>query len=76
MDFKLLTSDEPLNHFIKDSEQIARRVKLSETTYVKGPQSSEEDLVLRGRDKSMTESQSVISYGNKINHSPNGQVRN
>ena len=42
-----LTADNQLTSFSKSGEKILGRVKGSESPYVQGPQSSEEDLVLR-----------------------------
>ena len=41
-----LTDDEQLTCFRKSREQMIGRVKVSESPYVQGTQSSEEDLLL------------------------------
>ena len=68
-----LTSDERLTRFIKAREKILGRVKGSESPSVQGTQSSEEDLVLRGRVPSRTYIPSVIEPGTDENHVPIGQ---
>ena len=54
-----LTVDEKSTSFSKAREKIIRRVKVSESPYVQGLQSSEEDLVVRERVPSRTEIPSV-----------------
>ena len=54
-----LNADERLTHFSKAREKIVGRVKGSESPYVKGPQSFEEDLVERDRVPSRDEMPSV-----------------
>ena len=55
LDDEWLNADEELTRFRKARDQIVGRVKGSESTYVQGPQSSEEDLVVRERVPSRTE---------------------
>ena len=59
LDDEWLTVDEQLTCFRKSREWTVGRVKGSESPYVHGPQSSEEDLVVRERFPSRTESISV-----------------
>ena len=54
-----LTDDEQLTRFRKTREQIIGRVKGIELPSFQGTQSSEEDLVVRERVPSTTESSSV-----------------
>ena len=49
LDDEWLTDDERLTHFRKAREKIAGKFKGSDSTSVQGPQSSYEDLVVRGR---------------------------
>ena len=55
LDDEWLTSDEQLTRFSKAREQILGRVKGIESSSVQGPQSSEEDLVVRERVPIRTE---------------------
>ena len=50
-----LTVDEQLTRFRKSREKIVGRFKGTESPSVKGPQSSEEDLVVKERVPSRTE---------------------
>ena len=59
MDDEWLTADEQLTRFSKAREQIVGRVKGTELPSVKGPRSSEEDLVVRERVPSRTDIPSV-----------------
>ena len=59
LDDECLTAYEQLTHFSKAREQILGRVKGIESSYIQGPQSSEEDLVIRERVPSSTEIPSV-----------------
>ena len=70
LDYEWLTDDEQLTRFSKAREQIIGRVKGTESTYVQGPQSSEEDLVVRERVPSRTEIPSVREPGTIGNHAP------
>ena len=47
LDDEWLTANEQLTRFSKDREQIERKVKGTESPSVQGPQSFEEDLVVR-----------------------------
>ena len=47
LDYEWLTDDDQLTHFRKAREQIVGGVKVSESPSFQGPQSSEEDLVVR-----------------------------
>ena len=47
LDDEWLTADEQLTRFSKSREQIVGRVKVTESPSIQGPQSSEEDLVVR-----------------------------
>ena len=58
MDDEWFTADEQLTRFSKAREKIVGRVKVTESPYVHGPQSSEEDLVVRERVPNRTESPS------------------
>ena len=49
LDDEWLTADEKLTRFSKAREKIVGRVKGTELPSVQGPQSSEEDLVVRER---------------------------
>ena len=71
-----LTVDEKSTSFSKAREKIIRRVKVSESPYVQGLQSSEEDLVVRERVPIRTEMPSVRETGTNGNHSPIGQAQN
>ena len=55
LDDEWLTADEQLTRFRKAREKILGRVKGIESPSVQGPQSSEEELVLRERVPSRTE---------------------
>ena len=55
LDEEWLTVDDQLTRFSKAREQIVGRVKVTESLSVHGPQSSEEDLVVRERVPSRTE---------------------
>ena len=70
LDYEWLTADEQLTRFSKAREQIVGRVKGTESPYVQGPQSSEEDLVVRERYPSRTEIPSVRELGTNGNHAP------
>ena len=50
-----MTADEQLTRFIKAREKIVGRVKGKESPYVQGPQSYEENLVVRERVPIRTE---------------------
>ena len=76
LDDEWLTADEQLTHFSKAIEQIVGRVKGTESPSVQGPQSSEEDLVVRERVPSRTEIPSVREPGTDRNHAPIGQSQN
>ena len=76
MDDAWLTEDEQLTRFRKSREQILGRVKILESQYFKGTQSSEEDLVVRERVPSSTETTSVREPGTNGNHAPIGQAQN
>ena len=65
-----MTADEQLTRFSKAREKIVGRVKGRESPYVQGPQSSEEDLVVRGRFPSRTEIPSVREPGINGDHEP------
>ena len=69
-----LTADDQLARFSKAREQIVGRVKGTESPYVQGPQSSEEDIVVRERVTSRTEIPSVREPGTNGNHAPIGQA--
>ena len=68
-----MTANELLTNFRKSKYRIVGRVKGSESPYVKGPQSSEEDLVVRERVTIRTEITSVRAPGNNVNHDHIGQ---
>ena len=74
LDDEWLTANEQLTHFSKAREQIVWRVKGSESSSVQGPQSSEEDLVVRDRVPIRTERPSVREPGTNGNHAPIGQA--
>ena len=76
LDDEWLTADEQLTRFSKAREQIIGRVNGTESPYVQGPQSSEEDLVVRDMVPSRTEIPSVREPGTNGNHAPIGQVQN
>ena len=59
LDDEWLTADEQLTRFSKSREQIVGRVKGTESPSVQGPQSYEEELVVRERVPSRTEIPSV-----------------
>ena len=76
LDDEWLTADEQSTHFRKAREKIVGRVKGAESPSVQGPQSSEEDLVVRERVPSRTERPSVREPGINGNHAPIGQSQN
>ena len=76
LDDEWLTADEQLTRFSKAREQIVGRVKVTESPYVHGPQSSEEDLVVRERVPSRTEIPSVREPGTNGNNEPIGKAQN
>ena len=76
LDDESLTADDQLTRFSKARKQILGRVKGSELTYVQGPQSPEEDIVLSERVPSRTERPSVREPGTNGNHAPIGQSHN
>ena len=76
LDDEWLTADEQLTRFSKAGEQIVGRVKGTEPPSVQGPQSSEEDLVVRGRVPSRTEIPSVREPVTNGNHAPIGKAQN
>ena len=71
-----LTEEEQLTRFSKAREKIVGRTKGSESTFVQGPQSSEEDLVVRERVPISIQRTSVIETGTNCNHAPIGQEQN
>ena len=76
LDDEWLTSDGQLTRFSKAREKIVGRVKGTESPSVQGPQSSEEDLVVRERVPSRTDIPSVREPGTNGNHAPIGQAHN
>ena len=76
MDDEWLTADEQLTRSRKTREQILGRFKGTESPSVQGPQSFEEDLVVRERVPSRTEITSVREPGTNGNHVPIGQAQN
>ena len=76
LDDKWLTANEQLTRFSKAREKIVGMVKGTESPSVQGPQSSEEDLVVRERVPSRTEIPSVREPGINGNHEPIGQAQN
>ena len=76
LDDEWLTVDEQLTRFSKAREQIVERFKGTESPSVQGPQSSEEDLVVRKRVPIRTERPSVREPGTDGNHTPIGQAQN
>ena len=76
LDDEWLTADEQLTRFNKAIEQIVGRVKGTESPSVQGPQSSDEDLVVRERVPSRTEMPSVREPVTNGNHTPIGQAQN
>ena len=76
LDDEWLTADEQLTRFSKAREQIVGRFKGTESPYVQGPQSSEEDLFVKERVQSSTERPSVIEPVTNGNHAPIGQAHN
>ena len=75
LDDEWLTDDDQLTHFRKTREQIVGRVKGTESPSVQGPQSSEEDLVVRERVPSRAEIPSVREPGTNGNHASIGQAQ-
>ena len=63
LDYGWLTADECLTRFSKAREQIVGRIKGAESPSVQGPQSSEEDLVLREMYTSSNDSPIVREPG-------------
>ena len=76
LDDEWLTANEQLTRFSKAREKIVGRVKGTESPSVQGPQSSEEDLVVRERVPTRTEIPSVREPGTNGNHAPIGQSQN
>ena len=76
VDDEWLTADGQLTCFSKAREQIVGDFKGTESSSVQGPQSYEEDLVVKERVPSKTEKQSVIQPGTNGNHEPIGQAQN
>ena len=76
LDDEWLTANDQLTRFSKAIEKIVGRVKGSESPYIQGPQSSEEDLVLRKRVPRRTERPSVREPGTNGNHAPISQAQN
>ena len=62
-----MTADEQLTHFRKSREQTVGGVKGTESPSVQGPQSSEEDLVVRERVTRITERTTVREPGTNGN---------
>ena len=71
-----MTANEQLTRFRTSREKIVGRVKGTESPSVQGPQSSEEDLVVRERVTRRTERPSVREPGNNSNHAPIDQLQN
>ena len=76
LDDKWLTANKQLTRFSKVREQIVGRVKRTESPYVQGPQSYDEDLVVRDRVPSRTDMPSVKEPVTNGNHAPIGQAKN
>ena len=76
LDDEWLTADEQLTRFSKAREKIVGRVKGKESPSVQGPQSYEEDLVVRERVPCRTKRPSVREPGSDGNHAPIGQEHN
>ena len=76
LDDEWLTVDDQLPRFSKAREQFVGRVKGTESPSVQGPQSSEEDLVVRERVPSKTDMPSVREPGTNGNHTTIGQAQN
>ena len=71
-----MTADEQLTRFSKAIEKIVGRVKVTELPSVQGPQSSEEELVLRESFPCRAERPSVREPVTNGNHAPIGQAHN
>ena len=71
-----MPDEEQLTHFSKAREQIVGRVKGTELPSVQGPQSSEEDLIVRERVPRSTKMPSVREPGTNGNHAHIGQAQN
>ena len=71
-----MTANEQLTRFGKARETIVGRVKGSESPSFQGPQSHEEDLVVRNRVPNRTERISFIEPFTNGNHEPIGQAHN
>ena len=76
LDDEWLTASEQLTCFSKARDKIVGRFKGTESPSVQGPQSSEEDLVLRESVPRRTEIPSVREPGTNENHAPIGQAQN
>ena len=72
LDDEWLTADDQLTRFSKARDQIVGRVKGIESPSVQGPQSYEEDLVLRERVPRRNYRPSVREPGTNGNHAPIG----
>ena len=76
LDYEWLTADDQLTRFSKAREQIVGKVKVIESPSVQGPQSSEEDLVVRERVPSRTEIPSVREPGINGKYEPISKAQN
>ena len=76
LDDEWLNANEQLTRFSKARQKIVGRVKGTESPSVQGPQSSEEDRVVRERVPSRTERPSVREPGTNGKHVPIGQEQN
>ena len=68
LDDEWLTADDQLTRFSKARDQIVGRFKGTESPSIQGPQSSEEDLVVRESVLSRTDRPSVRELGTNGNH--------
>ena len=76
LDDEWLNADEQLTRFRKVRGHIVGRVKVTELPSVKGPQTSEQYLVVRERVPRRTERPSVREPGTNGKHVTIGQAKN
>ena len=76
LDDEWLNANKKLTRFRKSREKSLGRVKGLESPYVKGSQSSEEELVVKDRVTRRTGRPPVREPGTNGNHAPIGQEQN
>ena len=76
LDYEWLTVDEQLTRFSKAKEKIVESFKGTESSSVQGPQSSQEELVVRERVPRSIDRPPVREPGTNWNHEPIVQAQN